>query len=597
LCRIAGILNPTPDITVLQRQVKHMCDVQEHGGPDDEGFFVAAEDSLVLGHRRLSLLDLSQAGHQPMQWQERYTITYNGEIYNFTDLKDELHSLGHAFASKTDTEVILAVYAQWGIQGFARLQGMYAFALWDAASKELLLVRDPSGIKPLYYCVKDKALFFASEIKALQTLEVTSQADPHWPVFMMAYGHLPEPVTTLKDVKPVPKGCVIKFNAHSSTWNLQSFQHYSYSHKPLSAAEACTAIGAILPKAVKRHLIADAPIGVFLSGGIDSGIIAALASQQKKEKLHSLSLYFKEAAFSEKQFQDILIRQLQCKSHQYLLKEKEFEERLPQVLSDMDMPSCDGINTWFISKAAKEQGLKAVLSGIGADELLGGYPSFSRIGIAEQIQKMPDFVLKYGRKSNQKKLNRLSYLAMEGIKGSYLFLRGHFTVHEIAAQLNMDEKEVWDILNDSPMLPDISNLSVKNQASWMELNLFMQNQLLRDVDAMGMAHGIEIRVPFLDHDFMQLALSIPPAVKYGGALPKALLVESFKDLLPEPIWDRPKMGFSFPFKSWIGKSSYVEAQMMQANAATRANYQKFKEDKIHWSQLLSLQLINHAGQG
>ena len=572
-----------------------MCDIQKHGGPDDEGFFVSEQDSLVLGHRRLSLLDLSQAGHQPMQWQGRYTISFNGEIYNFQELKNELQTRGHVFANHTDTEVILAAYAQWGLQSFAKLKGMFAFALWDNYTKELLLVRDASGIKPLYYSIHDNVIIFASEIRAFQTSESSNQANPHWPVFMLAYGHLPEPVTTLKAVKPLPKGCVIKYHLPTATWNLQLFKHYSYSNNVLSYFEACTAIGATLHNAVKCHLIADAPIGVFLSGGIDSGIIASLASQEKREQLHSLSLYFKEPEFSEKPYQDILVNQLHCKSHQYLLQETEFEERLPQVLAAMDMPSCDGINTWFISKAAKEQGLKAVLSGIGADELFGGYPSFSRISIAEQIQKMPDLLLKTGRNSNKKKLNRLSYLAMEGIKGTYLFLRGHFTVQEIARQLNMDEKEVWDILNESPMLPDVSNLSTKNQASWMELNLFMQNQLLRDVDAMGMAHGIEIRVPFLDDDFMQLVLSIHPSIKYRGKIPKALLIDSFKNLLPKPIWDRPKMGFSFPFKSWMENSSYVKAHMMQANESTRLNYKKFKENKLHWSQLLSLLIINNAG--
>ena len=575
--------------------VKQMCDLQQHGGPYDEGFFTAADHSLVLGHRRLSLLDLSKKGHQPMQLANRYTITYNGEIYNFKEIKEELAALGHLFSSHSDTEVILAAYAQWGVQSFAKLKGMFAFALWDEHTKELILVRDPSGIKPLYFSIDEQGISFASEIRAFQMQEESNASNAHWPVFLMAYGHLPEPVTTLQKVRVLPKGCFIKYEATRNTWNLQSYKHYSYSSQLNSTSAATNAIKESLQRAVNAHLIADAPIGVFLSGGIDSGIIASLASQQQKEQLHSLSLYFEETEFSEKPYQDILINQLRCKSHQYLLKEAEFEERLPQVLAAMDMPSCDGINTWFISKAAKAQGLKAVLSGIGADELFGGYPSFSRIGLAAQIQKMPGFMLEAGKKSNQKKLNRLSYLGMEGIKGIYLFLRGHFTVHEIARQLNMAEKEVWDILNDTPMLPDTSNLATKNQASWMELNLFMQNQLLRDVDAMGMAHGIEIRVPFLDDDFVQLALSINPALKYSGRIPKAMLVNPFKDLLPKPIWDRPKMGFSFPFKSWMEKSSYVQAHMMQANEATRVNYKKFKEGKLHWSQILSLLILNNAG--
>jgi asparagine synthase (glutamine-hydrolysing) len=572
-----------------------MCDLQQHGGPDDEGLWVAEASSLVLGHRRLSLLDLSSAGHQPMHWAERYTITYNGEIYNFNDIKKQLSALGHLFVSDTDTEVILAAYSQWGVQSFAQFKGMFAFALWDAQEKELLLVRDASGIKPLYYAVNGQALCFASEIKAFKVLEEQQEENAHWPVFLLAYGHLPEPVTTLKKVQTLPKGCFIKYQALQQKWNLQSFAHYSYGHQAMSNQEAEYAIEKTLQEAVNSHLISDAPIGVFMSGGIDSGIIASLAFSQEKERLQSLSLYFDEPKFSEKDYQDILIKHLGCRSHQYLLKEQEFESKLPQVLSDMDLPSCDGINTWFISKAAKEQGLKAVLSGIGADELFGGYPSFNRIGITEAIQQTPDFLLKAGKISSQKEFNRLTYLAMDGIKGIYLFLRGHYTVHEIARQLGRPEKEVWNILNDSPMLPDISNLTVKNQASWMELHLFMQNQLLRDVDAMGMAHGIEIRVPFLDHDFMQLLMGMPSAVKYAGRLPKALLLNSFKNLLPKPIWDRPKMGFAFPFKSWLTRSDYVQQVLMEGNKETHFNYSKFKKGHLHWSQMLSLVILKNAG--
>ena len=595
MCRIAGILNKSLPIEGISALVKKMCDLQKHGGPDDEGMFIAADDSLVMGHRRLSLLDLSSAGHQPMQWGNRFTISYNGEVYNFKEIKQELIGLGHSFKSNTDTEVILAAYAQWGSQSFAKLKGMFAFALWDQQEKELFLVRDASGIKPLFYAADEDGICFASETRVFQMLEGKNQTNPNWPVFLLAYGHIPEPVTTFKEVKPVPKGCFIKYRVSDHSWNLQSFKFYSFSNKKMTEAAAQEAIHQTLKDAVSRHLIADAPIGVFLSGGVDSGIIAALASQQQKQELHSLSLYFEEAAFSEKPYQDILIKELQCKSDQYLLKEKEFEDFFPAVLSAMDMPSCDGINTWFISKAAKEQGLKAVLSGIGADELFGGYPSFNRIGIAGQIHKLPAVMLKAGKKSNHKILNRLSYLAMDGIKGIYLFLRGHFTVHEIARQLNMTEKEVWNILNDSPMLMDIDNLTTKNQASWMELNLFMQNQLLRDVDAMGMAHGVEIRVPFLDNDFKELALSIHPAVKYSGTIPKALLVNSFKELLPKAIWDRPKMGFAFPFKSWMENSAYVENKLNQGNKNTQFNYQKFREGNLHWSQIMSLVILNNAG--
>jgi asparagine synthase (glutamine-hydrolysing) len=252
----------------------------------------------------------------------------------------------------------------------------------------------------------------------------------------------------------------------------------------------------------------------------------------------------------------------------------------------MDQPSCDGINTWFISKYAKQQGLKAVLSGIGADELLGGYPSFKRLRAARALQKMPTLLL--AKKWNQRKLSRVSYLQLEGISGLYLFLRGQFAPTEIARQLGAGEKETWDLLASLPVSPDIDHLHPGNQASWMETNLYMQNQLLRDADVMSMAHGIEIRVPFLDTAFQRYCMRVKPSYKYGGPIPKYLLVNAFKDELPEQIWHRPKMGFSFPFKEWFAESAYVKEMMAGSDVSGQVNYADFKKGKLHWSQLLSL---------
>ncbi|MGH2565070.1 MAG: asparagine synthase (glutamine-hydrolyzing), partial [Ginsengibacter sp.] len=434
------------------------------------------------------------------------------------------------------TEVILAAFAQWNTQSFTRLSGMFAFALYDTIEKDLYLVRDPSGIKPLYYAATNTSIEFASEIRAFNVLE--KQENKHWPVYQLAYGHIPEPVTTLQDVKPLHKGCFYKYNLSTGAASLQSFTHYSYSNTIYNKVDSVNAIKSSLEKAVDRHLLSDAPIGVFLSGGIDSGIITTLASGYQQEYLKTLSLYFNEAQFSERKFQDSIIEKLKCQYYQHLLSESEFQQSFPEILQAMDMPSCDGVNTWFISKYAKVHGLKAVLSGIGGDELFGGYPSFGRIFIAGQLQKMPGVLLKINGHSRRKKLNRLPYLSMEGIKGLYLFLRGQFIPLQIAKQLGATEKETWSILRDSPVLPELPTLAAKNEASWMELNMYMQNQLLRDADVMSMAHGVEIRVPFLDDEVIKTVLSIDPAIKYEGALPKQVLINVFKEKLPEMVWNR-----------------------------------------------------------
>lgn len=590
MCRVSGILNKNLPIEQVQQMVQQMCDVQQHGGPDDEGQWSDAACGLVLGHRRLSLLDLSSAGHQPMIWKDRYVLSFNGEIYNFLDIRAELEQKGHRFKTQSDTEVILAAFDQWGTQSFSLLKGMFAFALWDQQEQKLYLARDGAGIKPLYYYEDDTALVFASETRAFKEIPGANETNPDWPVYMLAYGHLPEPVTTYKAVKHLPKGFFMLYDVARGKKALESFRFYSFGNIEKSRDQAIVGIRSLLRHSVKRHLISDAPIGVFLSGGIDSGILFLLAAELEQKGLNSLSLYFNEGEYSEKKYQDILLDKVDCRRNQYLLNEASFFDSLPAILQDMDQPSCDGINTWFISRYARERGLKAVLSGIGGDELLGGYPSFKRLPIASLIQKVPDPALS-GSLWKGRKLSRLSYLKIEGITGLYLFLRGQFSPGAIARQLDANEKEVWNILSGSPLLPDIELLDGRNQASWMEINLYMQNQLLRDADVMSMAHGIEIRVPFLDHDFQQYCMNIDAAAKYAGSIPKAMLIDAFKKELPSSVWDRPKMGFSFPFKEWFAGSDFVKEKMRAAGDKGQQNYHQFLKGDLHWSQLLSLMIV------
>lgn len=571
-----------------------MCTYLKHGGPDDEGFYTDETANLVLGNRRLSLVDLSKAGHQPMHYKNRYSITYNGEIYNFRELRKELEQLGHTFVSHTDTEVILAAFDQWETHAFQRFNGMFAFALWDNEDKYLYLVRDAVGMKPLYYSNASGGIAFASETRALQKIPFLKKENPNWPVYLLAYGHIPEPVTTLDSVVPLRKGCFLKYHANTGISTLQCFKHYSFD-ETTGAGQKNDCIKTLMKESVNRHFAADASIGVFLSGGLDSSIIASLAASLKKSHIQTLSLYFDEAAFSEKKYQDLVLKQIDSSSFQHLLRQTEFQESFPQIINNMDMPCSDGINTWFISKYANIKGLKAVLSGLGADELFGGYPSFSRIRFSRFIQQFPSAFHSIRKKSTRKQLNRLSYLGMDGIKGVYLFLRGHFSPYEIARQLGMHESDVWNILDDLPVMTHVSGLSYKNQASWMEFNLYMQNQLLRDADVMGMAHGVEIRVPFLDDEVIRFAFSMNDEEKYVGPLRKQFLINSFTELLPREIWNRPKMGFSFPFAQWLNQSSFVSGMMKESQKMTRLNYEKFVKGDLHWSHLMSLILLKEKG--
>jgi asparagine synthase (glutamine-hydrolysing) len=591
MCRIAGIINPQLSPEALQLSVRRMCHLQQHGGPDDEGIYSQPASSLVFGHRRLSLIDLSPGGHQPMFYQEeQLVISYNGELYNYLELKESLLAAGFRFSSQSDTEVILAAYAAWGTAAFKRFAGMFAFALFDRQQQAVYLVRDQTGIKPLYYSTTNGSLQFASEVRAFEHDLTRREANPHWPVYFLAYGHLPEPITTLKDVKPLQKGSYLRYHLPTQAAEVHSYAHVSFLEKEEDRTAALHKLRESLQVAVRRHLLSDAPIGAFLSGGIDSSLLALLAGQEVKDRLTTLSIYFSERTYSEKQYQDLIAEKLNGHHRAFCLQQAEFDNLFPQIIGAMDMPSNDGINTWFISKYAKEAGLKAVLSGLGGDELFGGYPSFERIQTAHYLQKMPAATLRAGRFGPGKKAKRLAYLSLPGIKGKYLFLRGQFVPSEIARQLDAPEEQVWRLLEEQPVLPPTGHLSLKNQASWLEFHLYMQNQLLRDSDVMSMAHGIEIRVPFLDLDFVKFAFQLSTPVKYAGA-GKQLLIDAFHDVLPNAIYNRRKMGFSFPFKEWLASNEWVRGEMASASGATAKVYREFLQGQRHWSQLLSILLI------
>jgi asparagine synthase (glutamine-hydrolysing) len=592
MCRISGIINPSYAFENAVMQVEKMCQLQKHGGPDDEGIYANKEKNIVLGHRRLSLLDLTTAGHQPMHYEERFTITYNGELYNYQSLKETLITFGYSFKTNTDTEVILAAFAKWNTSAFAKFNGMFAFALLDNTCNKIYLVRDAAGIKPLYFASPNDALVFASEIRAFSIFENLQEQNKNVPIFQMAYGFLPEPITMLQHVKPLQKGCFLQYDLQTRKTSLQLINFFSFTNRIQNNKDAVEQVYTDINNAVKSQMVSDAPIGVFLSGGLDSSIIALLAKDAAKNNLHTLSINFEDSNFSEKKYQDLVAEKLQSKHHSILLSEKDFQDNFNTILNDMDNPSCDGINTWFISKYAAQEGLKAVLSGIGADELFGGYPSFTRINKAIAIQNIPNYFLNKSSKILNKKYERISYLQMEGMRGLYLFLRGHFAPNEIAKQIGGYEKDVFEVLETESTSPNI-NVANSNKASWMEFNYYMQDQLLRDADVMSMAHGLEIRVPFLDNHVINTSFSITENIKYDATVKKHLLIKAFGNKLPREIWDRPKMGFSIPFGDWLKNSEVVTKLSFDKNTATQLAYKKFMQGDLHWSKIMSLVVLQH----
>lgn len=595
MCRIAGIISNSLEAFERTEKVKRMCQMLKHGGPDDEGIFNDDDAGLSFGHRRLSIIDLSQKGHQPMaDLQQRVWITFNGEIYNYIELKKQLIDLGAQFMSSTDTEVIISAYIHWGIAAFAKLRGIFAFALYDKEKALTYLVRDSSGIKPLYYGAEGGQLSFASEVKALKTAGLNYEADPNWQIRFLAYGHIPEPYTTLKDVYSLPKGEFLCWNHKNASYDIHSY-HVIFNKVAIDDSESAKdAIKKTLEFAVGRQLISDAPIGVFLSGGIDSSLLTLLAQKERETQLKTISIYFNEKAYDESMYQSLIFKQIDGEKFSHLVKQSDFEDFLPQIIGDMDMPTTDGINTWFISKFAHDDGLKAVLSGLGADELFGGYPSFNRIRYIKTARKYPGWFFKLANYSAFDAYKKIAFLIYNHPIADYLFLRGLYSPVDISAILDTDITQVEDVLFANRKLPYLRNYD-EQDAAWFEINLYMQNQLLRDTDVMGMSHGLEVRVPFLDEDLIRVAERINPALRFDKSRPKKLLIDSFADILPEAIWNRTKMGFTFPLQDWMRGNREITNQSLYKERRSKSIIKSFKNNAVHWSKAFALfQIQMHA---
>lgn len=597
MCRIAGIIDKTRNITEIQQEVKAMCDVMAHGGPDGEGFYQNEVEHFAFGHRRLALIDLSPAGHQPMSYNHYHlTITFNGEIYNFPELKKELTEAGFTFVSHSDTEVILAAYQYWGIASFTLLKGMFAIALYDQLENKTFLVRDPSGIKPLYYYQEEGKLVFASEVRAFAKTTVALSELPEWKIYFLAFGHIPEPYTTFREIKMLQKGNYLEWDHELQQAKIKPFNrrgHHAYCNDDTIAKQA---LNNVMREAIQRHLNSDAPIGIFLSGGIDSSLLTLLASESlnrvnNQQSLKTLSINFSEQKFSEKIYQEQITHQTKSDHSEYLIDEVIFNQHLPSALQSMDQPTLDGINSWFVNYFAKQKGLKAVLSGIGGDELFGGYPSFNRMILVKHLSNLPKFILKKGILFRKPILKRSYYLSYKNTTGRYLFLRGIFAPDEIATILNLKINQVDSALREMliPAIPE--HLSPAGEAGWLESNLYMQNQLLKDTDSMSMQHGVEVRLPFLDEDLIQLLADISPKIRYQQQKPKGFLIEAFSNILPEAIWNRKKMGFTFPFQAWLRTNELFLTGFKADNPKLVELKSDFIRGDLHWSKAITLYVL------
>ncbi|MFN5065120.1 MAG: asparagine synthase (glutamine-hydrolyzing) [Aphanizomenon sp.] len=605
MCGIAGIIRLNTNNGRLEAKIEKMQTALKHRGPDDAGIYISTDKQAALAHTRLSILDLSAAGHQPMSTTDnRYHITFNGEIYNFQELRENLISQGEKFHSQTDTEVILKLYQRIGSDCVQHLRGMFAFAIWDDLEKTCFLARDPLGIKPLYYYQLGTTLVFASELRAVLASGL--------PAINMSleglYGYLttgsvPEPYTLIADIYCLSAGNWLYWQNGNIT--KKQYWQINFTPEKISPPEAREIVRKALLDSIQHHFISDVPVGIFLSGGIDSTTILGLATQTQKSQLSTYSITFAESEFNEGELAQKIANHFGAKHTEYQVTSSFAKTILPDFLAAIDQPSIDGFNTFCVSKVAHDHGMKVVLSGLGGDEIFGGYQSFQKVPQMVEWSKKLNILpflrtgLGIGLESwgNSPRIKRFGDFLTQtpSFASAYGTFRGIFSHQEacmIINQLSISTPILPPLVppyqgkkpessslplvppyqgkkpesSSLPLVPpyqmgkpESSSLPLargglgwgstpEDEVSFLELSCYMRNQLLRDSDVMSMNWGLELRVPFVDKNLLEAVAPIPSNIRLAQG--KKLLTQAITEI-PDWVINRPKKGFSFPFESWM----------------------------------------------
>lgn len=549
------------------RAVRAMCDYMRLRGPDAGGLWADPEERLCLGHRRLTVIDLDQRSNQPLTSGDgEPVITFNGEIYNYQELRRQLLHQGARLRTTSDTEVILELYRRHGVAAFCMLRGMFALGIWDPANKALLLARDPYGIKPLYVAETPEGVLFASQVKALAASGHDLGAmDPAGAVGFMMWGSVPEPFTLFERVRPVPPGSFVVVTSRG----VSDPTHFgelglAWDAPPVHETSLEQTVQEVVLDSVRAHLVADVPVAVLLSGGVDSGVIAGLMADLEQD-VEGITVTFSEfagTAADEAVGARLLARSYGLRHFERQVSRHEFLQDTPAILAAMDQPSVDGVNTWFASKAVGERGYKVVLSGVGGDELFCGYDTFRNVPRIEglgralprdgALRKATDLVFEEAaRRFNRPKLKWLPRYASD-FKGAYQLQRAVFMPEELRNVLD------GDFVNDGfarlQQAETTLPASLRGQAAvaFLESTHYLRNQLLRDSDWASMAHSLEMRTPFADWTLLRRLA--PYTQMLSGARGKSLLARAPKRGLPLEIVQRRKTGFGLPMQQWLRDS-------------------------------------------
>lgn len=540
-------------------------------GPDGEGAW--EQDGVALGHRRLAILDLDARAAQPMQSADgRYLIVFNGEIYNFRELRRELEREGHAFRTGSDTEVLLALFARDGEAMLGKLHGMFAFVLWDRQARRGFAARDPYGIKPLYVAQTGNGIMLASQVKALLASGQVSRApDPLGQAGFWLLGSVPEPHSWYRDIRAIPAGhCA--WIADGAIQRMACWHDVGAAWRDAATVRApddatvVAEVRAALRETVARHLVADVPVGVFLSGGIDSGALAGLMVEAGARDLQGITIAYDEFAGShqdEAPAAAILARHYGIRHHVRRVGREEFLADLPRILAAMDQPSVDGINTWYASKAVAELGLKVVVSGVGGDELFQGYRSFRQLpALVSRWRKLSSIpgALALGRLAGSLHARRTGNARWRhaanwlcSLEGAYLLNRGLFAPDVFPAEADMailaqGFDPVAHVVAMTGLLPADPRLALGQ----IESTTYLRNQLLRDSDWASMAHSVELRTPLVD---AHLLGKVEPLLSSFARFPgKCLLAQAPDNPLPDAIQRRNKTGFGIPVSRWLAEA-------------------------------------------
>ena len=562
MCGWAGFWKDSRPRDELEACARRMADTLIHRGPDDGGVWADAESGIALGFRRLAIIDLSPQGHQPMQSQSgRYVIVFNGEVYNFADLRRELEPLGHRFRGHSDTEVMLAAIEQWGLKAaVARFAGMFAFALWDRAERTLSLVRDRLGVKPLYYGWAGKTLLCGSELKALRAHpDFRAEVDRGALALMMRHSYVPAPHSIYQGIFKLPPASILTLA--SPTDRPEPVAYWSAREAALQGStnlldgsenEIVEQLDVLLRDAVRLRMVADVPLGAFLSGGIDSSLVVALMQAQSERAVKTFTIGFEDAAHNEADYARAVARHLGTEHTDLYVTPREAQAVIPNLAQIYDEPFSDSsqIPTFLVAEMTRKS-VTVSLSGDGGDELFGGYSRYNVVpALWSKTRRVPPVLRRglgnFGRNGTAGRLGQLAQVASAPDSQSlYRYFMSHW---KSPAEIVIGAREPATYLSDPQhwIAGDF-----RHRMMYADTMSYLPDDILAKVDRASMAVSLEAREPLLDHRLLEFAWRIPPAMKVRNGNGKWILRQVLGRYIPQEMIDRPKMGFGVPVGAWL----------------------------------------------